>query len=156
MKHFRSYTELDAALAAGEFLFTPAFGPASFDCTNCGERHTFNDRSGGVSTGYARGHDGNMFCYGCCGLMDAFAMGWTGKATLYLSGHDVAGMKGNGDYHVGNWPGTIRIKAGVSKGRHNIARVRYDARFKGPDGANWHGVTYGDMTQICHCKRLKA
>jgi hypothetical protein len=44
---------------------------------------------------------------------------------------------------------------GRTTGRHNIAGVRYDVWFRGPDGHVWWGVQYGDMTQICHCKRTK-
>ena len=67
-----------------------------------------------------------------------------GRIMLYLS---------NGE--VMNWPGTLRFPAHVRKGRHNIAGSRYDVWFAGPDGFQWHGVQYGDNTQICHCKRTK-
>ena len=30
----------------------------------------------------------------------------------------------------------------------------YDVWFIGPDGKEWHGVQYGDLTQVCHCRRV--
>lgn len=69
-----------------------------------------------------------------------------GKTTLYLS---------NGE--VTNWPGTLRFPLWSSKrGRHNIAGTRKDVWFKDGSGNMWHGVQYGEFTQICHCKRLKS
>ena len=35
----------------------------------------------------------------------------------------------------------------------DIAGKRLDVWFYGPDGYIWHGVQYGDNTQIVHCKR---
>lgn len=54
-----------------------------------------------------------------------------------------------------NWPHTLVFRAHGQVGRHNIAGKRYDVWFNGPDGYEWHGVTYGDWTQLCHCKRTK-
>jgi predicted lipoprotein len=59
-------------------------------------------------------------------------------------------------WEVSNWPGTLKMRAHVRVGNHNMARNRYDAWFTGPDGQQWHGVTIGDNTQLCHCKRLAA
>jgi hypothetical protein len=72
-----------------------------------------------------------------------------GKGILYLTEKD-------GRYILTDWPGKLAFPCRVTKGRHNMARVRYDARFTGPDGKQWHSVTYGDNTQIAHCKRLKS
>lgn len=73
----------------------------------------------------------------------------TGKAWLYL-------VENNGQYEITNWSGSLRFSIGrVRKGRHNIARYRYDTWFTGPDGKTWHAVQYGDNTQIAHCKRVK-
>lgn len=96
------------------------------------------------TTGYGVDRSGRKHCYECCAKRDVADMVSTGRATLYLS---------NGE--VSNWPGSLKFRAHVRKGRHNIARTRYDAWFTGPDGKQWHGVQYGDNTQICHCKRLK-
>lgn len=168
--HFDSYKELQAAMDAGTFLFKPEYAPATFTCANCGNACPFKFDGGG--TGYALGSIGQFFCYPCAGLMDAFAMGWTGKATLYLSlflprkprpgdtfsFHYASGSdhSTNGS-HVGNWPGTWRRDIRYVKvGRHNMAGIRFDVEFTGPDGATWSGTTYGSNTQICHAKRRRA
>jgi hypothetical protein len=93
-------------------------------------------------------------CYSCCAEQDKASMIATGKATLYLTrtshGDDASPI-----WHVTNWPGSLRYYASVRKGAHNLARWRYDAWFTGPDNATWHGVTYGDNTEICRCRRTK-
>jgi len=99
------------------------------------------------TTGYGTDDNGNKACFDCCGIVDKMRMVKQGRAVLYL---DYAGGT------VSNWPGTYKVNVWSSKtGRHNIAGKRYDVWFKGPDGHYWHGVTYGDYTQICHCKRTK-
>lgn len=54
-----------------------------------------------------------------------------------------------------NWPGSLEFRCWTRTGNHNIARTRYDVWFYGPDGYIWYGVTYGEDTQLCHCKRTK-
>jgi hypothetical protein len=71
-------------------------------------------------------------------------MAQRGRIALYYTGDEVI-----------NWPGTLRIPVDYSSaGRHNIAGTRTDVWFRF-GGAEWHGVTYGEMTQIVHCKRKK-
>lgn len=162
MTHFNKPSELQAALDAGAFLFKPEYFPATFTCSNCGQACPLQHSQ--VGTGYAMGKADNFFCYACCGLIDAFSMGWTGKGCLYLSwparsmnpAPDSAYGWISTPGQVSNWPGTFKANAATKRGRHNIARYRYDAWFTGPDGKRWHGVTYGQNTQICHCKRVKA
>lgn len=81
----------------------------------------------------------------------------TGRATLYLTVTSgvISSYRSATHGKITNWPGSLSFPCIVRKGRHNIARVRYDANFAGPDGNRWHGVQYGDNTQIIHCKRLK-
>ncbi len=101
-----------------------------------------------ITTGYGRDENGKTFCYACCAEGDKQYMREHGKITLYL-------VNRNGKYFVTNWPSSLEFKVtGFSKGFHNIARTRYDVWFTF-EGQNWHGVQYGDMTQICHCKRVK-
>lgn len=94
-------------------------------------------------------------CYACCAKHDHEQASETGRATLYLSGT-------SGRYKISNWPGSLEYQVmSVRKGRHNIARTRYDVRFNGPDEsgalvADWYGVQYGENTQILHCRRLGA
>jgi hypothetical protein len=102
-----------------------------------------------VTTGYGRDQDGRTYCYECCADRDRADMQETGRATLYLV--DTPGTNGE----VTNWPGSLRFKVLYrSKGRHNLARVRHDVWFWA-DGAKWHGVQYGENTQIAHCRRVK-
>lgn len=105
--------------------------------------------------GYGHDNTGHRICYACCGLRDARQMRETGKAVLYLvERENRAGGASYRSYHVTNWPGTLDRPVKARRvGRHNIAGKRYDVWFTF-EGAEWHGVTYGDNTQLCHCKRI--
>ena len=160
MRVFKTYKQLQAAMARPEtskraFRFiAERYGPAGFICSDCKQTIAFPFSGGG--TGYGLDKGGNMTCYICCGARERAAMCDTGKATLYLSGGDCFGMKGSGAYEITDWPGQLRFKPWhVKRGNHNIAGRRYDSWFAGPDGFVWHGVTYGDNTQIHHCSRTK-
>src|SRR5579862_3187883 len=113
----------------------------TFLCHDCNMEYPVR-RDGG--TGYAREPGTwHYLCYQCCGKRDEAQMIRDGKATLYLNPGKVT-----------NWPGTLAfvVNAGaIKRGHHNIAGSRYDVWFTGPDGAWWHGVTYGENTQLCHC-----
>jgi len=117
----------------------------SFRCSDCGEVKPVHH--GRITTGYGYDEYDNIVCFECCGKRDAATMRETGKATLYLTSD-------KGEYFVSNWPSTLKLSAYVRRGRHNIAGKRYDAWFWF-ENTKWYGVTYGDNTQICHCKRLK-
>lgn len=139
----------------------------TFTCCRCGQSKPVQTNGG---TGYASTPDGKM-CYVCCGEADAEYMREHGKITLYLTCEPASRMTDNGKPYtpatigngrgrncegtVTNWPGTLKFRCHTRVGRHNIARYRYDVWFTGPDGEPWHGVTYGDNTQICHCRRIK-
>ena len=95
--------------------------------------------------GYGTTADGKRHCYTCCADQDRSAMVRDGKIVLYLT------EKG-----VTNWPGSLVFPVvHKRKGRHNMAGTRYDVWFTGPEGRNWHGVQYGENTQLCHCRRVK-
>ena len=56
---------------------------------------------------------------------------------------------------VTNWPGTLKLRVtGRKMGSHNIAVWRYDMWFQF-EGFLWHGVRYGNNTQLVHCKRTR-
>lgn len=76
----------------------------------------------------------------------------TGRVTLYL----IIVNNGSSNYaKVTNWSGTLHFDfLEYKKGNHNITGKRYDTWFIF-NGYFWHGVTYGDNTQICHCKQTK-
>ena len=124
----------------------------TFVCDDCRFRYPVN-REGG--TGYATYDGGAKVCYGCCAVRDLASMRETGKATLYLTIVNDTFMPGVPMASVSNWPGTLKfVVYRVRKGRHNMARVRYDFTFE-VKGAPWVGVTYGDDTQIAHCRKVK-
>lgn len=100
-----------------------------------------------ITTGYGI-LNGKTFCYECCAVMDKLAMHEDGKYTLYL-------VKRDNGYHVVNWPSSLDIKVkSYKRGNHNLAGSRIDVWFNF-EGEKWHGVQYGEFTQICHCKRIK-
>ena len=124
-----------------------------FDCADCGEHkvHVNPNDCGGV--GYATVREDGIekkVCYACCGKRDIADMRERGRTVLYLTERE-------GKPVVTNWPGTLSFPVRYSrKGRHNIAGTRQDVWFTDCDGREWWGVSYGDYTQLCHCKRLKA
>ena len=103
------------------------------------------------TTGTARTGDGWEICWQCCAFGDLGRMvknGNTRTMPAYLV------RKDSGEWRVENWPGTLSFHVFYKqKGRHNLARTREDVWFVGPDLHVWHGVQYGEWTQIVHCRR---
>lgn len=117
-------------------------GTQGFQCSKC---HVVKPCWAGTGTGYAYDAGGRLICYACCASDDEARMRREGRIMLYL---------GEGR-SISNWPGTLKFKAySLKTGRHNIARSRVDVWFK-HEGRDWHGVQYGDNTQVLHCRRLK-
>ena len=140
-------------------------------CARCGYDGPFRVCGDGKTEGrlYGRLHDGSILCDVCCGDADREDMVRTGRGLLYLTmpaareALRVYGLSEEfrsysaGDAYLSNWAGTLRfgLKNGVVRtGRHNLAGIRYDVWFIGPDGKEWHGTQYGDLTQVCHCRRV--
>lgn len=120
-----------------------------FVCGDCGQTKPVHTE-GGTGYGYLEeGDKAKPVCYACCGKREEASMKETGKAVLYFTPD-----KGGNGCKVTNWPGTLELRGGYTKGRHNIARWRYDVWFVF-DGWQWHGTVYGNNTQICRCKRTK-
>jgi hypothetical protein len=116
--------------------------------------------TGDGGTGYGMDKQGNKICYSCCAEVDRQTMRSQGKISLYLVKTEKKSPVSNGSPfwmpEITNWPGTLRIPVlDVRTGRHNLAGKRYDVHFIFEE-KKWHGVTYGDNTQICHCKVLKS
>jgi hypothetical protein len=63
-RHFDNYAALNAALDSGAFRFLPQFGPASFQCADCGPR-PLETSGNACGTGYAIYGDDTMICYAC-------------------------------------------------------------------------------------------
>lgn len=98
------------------------------------------------ASGYGTDRDNNKHCYKCCADRE--------RADMIATGH---GMLYDCDDRLTGWAGTLTFPIGQRKtGRHNIAGRRYDLWFRGPDNRTWHGVRYGDNTQIVHCRRTAA
>jgi hypothetical protein len=159
MRVFETHKDLQAAfdlapLMSGAYRFAKQYGDAGFRCSQCGEAKPFPLNGGG--TGYGLTKDNAFTCYACCGENDRRNMIETGKAFLYLTHPVIKNRQYTfADGKITNWPGTLSMPCRVKRGAHNIARYRYDAWFTGPDGKPWHGVQYGDNSQIIRCKRLK-
>ena len=139
----------------------------AWQCEDCGKVQELgapNETGTTIATGYGYDEAGRVICYECCGKRDLALMIETGHAVLYLS-RDPASYQGKqyqrsgwvyGHHTLSNWPGTLNIDCTqLTIGHHNWAGRRFDVWFTGPDGAPWHGVQYGDNTQICHCRRVK-
>lgn len=118
----------------------------SFTCAVCGE--TKQEPEDSCTTGYGVNEKGEKICFACCGKLDTEEMENGRAPVLYLS-------KGkDGTWTVTNWPGTLRIPVSPpKKGRHNIAGSRYDVWFPFA-GRHWHGVQYGEWTQVVHVKEI--
>lgn len=124
-----------------------------FRCADCGQVKDVQTTGG---TGYGYDADNRMVCYACCGKRDRADLISKGRGVLYLNREPKGGgTLTNWPGTLTNWPGTLAIPCGVRKGRHNMAGVRYDVWFT-LAGAQWHGVQYGNNTQLCHCRRLKS
>lgn len=125
----------------------------TFTCSDCMEQKPIRTDGG---TGYGTITEEGMehrICYRCMAARDRLRMDDEGRITLYLVGR--VGM-GRNNWSVENWPSTLRFAVLERRiGFHNIARRRIDAWFLDHHGNRWHGVQYGDNTQIIHCRRLK-
>lgn len=114
--------------------------------------------------GYGRvGKARKPICYECCNRRDMAYMRKHGKNTLYFSYSSPCNnpqFTGSGtnmtasDYLVSNWPGLKIRPDRVRRGKHNIARERWDVWFTF-EGTKWHGVNIGD-NQILRCKRIQS
>lgn len=101
------------------------------------------------TTGYGTSPDGKTYCYQCCADRDKQQMRDDGRTTLYL-------VKDGESYKATNWPASLTFHPfHVRKGHHNIARTRYDFWFSF-EGQPWHGVQYGENSQVAHCRRVKS
>ena len=132
-------------------------------CAHCGNELPVN-KPGALTVGYGRTPDNKKVCFACCAFNDAQWMRRKGQIALYLTIPEDVDYFRRGQRHgerycraeITNWPGSLKFRSGMVKyGRHNIAGIRWDVWFDGPDGHVWHGVSIGHNTQILHCKRTK-
>lgn len=129
-----------------------------FTCGVCHKEITQEHED--FTTGYGIDSKHEKICYNCCAEEDKQFMRDNGKITLYLvKRYDNQEPDRFGfhpyNYFVINWPSSLEIKCYYhNKGKHNMAGTRYDVWFKF-EGYVWHGVQYGENTQLCHCKKTK-
>lgn len=124
-----------------------------FQCSKCNTQKPIPKES--LGTGYATDKDQNKICYACCAIQDKAWMRAHGKITLYLKQLPKPLSYSEAVGEITNWPGTLTFPVWkIKKSHHNIARYRYDTWFLF-EGYWWHGVQYGDNTQIVHCKKTK-
>lgn len=93
-------------------------------------------------------------CYQCCAIEDKRAMRERGEHCLYLvecNKSDIIQER----YMLTNWPNTLKLPLiGMRIGRHNMARTRIDVWFVF-EGYIWHGVQWGECSQLCRVKQTK-
>jgi len=125
-------------------------------CHQCNK--VIKRKKNSITTGYGTDRDGHKICFKCIGRNERLEMNKSDRATLYLT----VGQRGNSGplvTKVTNWPSSLVIYPYASKdGRHNIAQTRKDVwfitKFFGKV-KHWHGVRYGNYTDILHCKQVK-
>ena len=132
-------------------------------CSQCG-KECIGD---GVGTGYGKNRKGEKFCYECCGKNDLaelenLKIGERVCQYLHIE-NQIKGCKYRGgycnshwgeSYEIRNWPGTLKIKAYGNIGYHNMAYVQRNVWFNIGD-KKYHGVQYGNDSEICYIKRIK-
>ena len=140
-----------------KFIVNAGIRPKSFYCSVCKKVYPIASHGG---MGYAITKKDDLLCYECCASEDTNEMMQTGKAMLYLSAkqhqENTHYIPKHDYYVISNWPGSLKFKSyHFKEGKHNMAKTRTDVWFYGPGDFVWHGVCYGNNTQICHCKRTK-
>ena len=111
-------------------------------------------KSNGIAAGYAITDEGMKICYDCCGKID---MEHLKNAKLGNKYYFYLCEEKEGEcvkYFVSNWPGTFKLRVYPKEGRHNIAGKRMDFWFE-YYGNNFHGVQYGNDSQIAHVRCVK-
>jgi len=107
------------------------------DCGHPESKHS------NFTRGYGTDSQGKKHCYDCCAEKDKVELR-QGKTVLYFNGKEIT-----------NWIGNLRFKpTQINIGKHNMAGKRYDTWFRFENNF-YHGVTYGDNTQIHHIKQIK-
>lgn len=117
-------------------------------CADCDQEIWTGGRSAGYGLFWDAG-ERRTICPDCCAVRERQQMDETGKAILYLCRNT------DGQWRVTNYLGTLVYPVQTfRKGRHNVAGTRYDVWFRDHAGRIWHGVQYGEWTELTHCKRI--
>ena len=137
-------------------------------CSRCDKAIASTSRS----LGYGLDNDDNVVCYRCCAVDDLNHMRNNGRHVLYLSlitpeaHHTRQYTDRKGQTHAAkltNWPGSLtfdNVCISYNSTGHYTPNAGYMSRYDvwftlDGDGYWWHGVQYGDYTQLCHVKRTK-
>lgn len=119
---------------------------------------------------YGLDSTGLYHCYRCCAQRDLDDMRATGKAMLYLTLVDATPQHTRTTYlgstqrkaaKLTNWPGSLTLDnvcIQYTRYGHYTPNAGYMPRsdvWFTFDGAWWHGVSYGNYTQLTHCRRTK-
>jgi hypothetical protein len=155
MTRTERYEEERKPYQAGEQRITET---GKCDCGHVPSEHTPH------TTGYGwMSVDGQMlsFCYECCVSKEREQMESTGKACLYFMSQEPTHARGYPGIALGkvsDWAGKLTFPCRYRRraNAHNWGLSRTDAWFKDAQGREWHGVLYGDNTQLMRCRRLKS
>lgn len=132
-----------------------------FVCATCGKEYPAQT-TGGNTGGYGIDANNRKHCLPCCAEREKAHILENGKGTLYLvyeqepRSASYCGWFTPKNGKLTDWGGFLSIPINrIKRGGHNIAGCRYDVWFTF-GGREWHGVTYGDNTQICHIRAIKS
>lgn len=126
-------------------------------CDFCGNECKPDD----CTTGYGVTSAGQKQCFTCCGKEDRKSLENAAKGDRFAFYLVPVTAKDKQDdrrrswtHKLTNWPGSFVLGVThVRKGRHNIARTRYDFWITFAD-KSFHGVQYGENSQIAHVRCL--
>ncbi len=120
-----------------------------FHCDYCKEDKEYISTT---PTGFIKYHN-KTICFGCYTRIDIDNMRITGKGILRLHREDTLPSEPL-RYTMRNL-GTLRLPVNRIITKNYVKHsTRRDIWFDLYDQI-WHGVQYGDFTQLCHCRRLK-
>lgn len=134
-------------------------------CSTCGAAFPVNPPGHCGGTGYAVKPDGARICYPCAAEAERADMVRDGRGVLYLNiapgvgSLREASQHNPGHWRLGNWTGHLTFPLSECwPYRHAFSGSRRGGisfRFRGPDGATWHGrhdSTGHDLVTVRRCK----
>jgi hypothetical protein len=144
---------------------TPRPDNGATTCGACGAAFPVHPQGHCGGTGYAIKPDGVRICYPCAATAERADMIREGRGVLYLSNakgqpvnpsqHDPAA------WHLGNWTGHLAFPLSECQPyQHPFSHSRRGGiafRFRGPDGAEWHGRHDAEhqLVTVRRCKPAK-
>ena len=133
----------------------------TYTCKTCGKEFPCVDPASPHAGNYGVDKENNKHCPACCAEWEKADLLENRKGMLYLTydnedrNYQTSGFIYPKNGKLTNWHGLLSIPIRAIKiGKHNIAGRRFDVWFTW-QGKEWHGVQYGDYTQICHIRQVK-